>query len=372
MGPKMHSLWIVLVGVFIVLGGVLVLRLHAFLSLLLAALAVAVLTPQAAVQRYAIEKNRVSIHAIAASENRVELKLSPEEGAIEGARYLVLRQVGSTNHLEQIAVLEIEQFTVLKDAGEQPLAVASPIESLGSGPLHKDDIVIDPLALTAAQALAKQTAGERVATALGTTCAQIGILIAMAAIIGKCLLDSGAADRIVRTALAVVGEGGAPLAFVGSGFLLGIPVFFDTVFYLMIPLGKALRVRTGRNYLLYVLTIVAGATMAHSLVPPTPGPLFVAEQLKVDLGTMILAGCAVGLMTSSVGLVFATAVNRRRELPLRESPDLTHKDLEDLAHRDQQNLPPLSISLLPILLPVLLIAGYTVLDSLDVEGLHPA
>jgi GntP family gluconate:H+ symporter len=111
--------------------------------------------------------------------------------------------------------------------------------------------------------------------------------------------------------------------------------------------------------------------MAHSLVPPTPGPLFVAEQLNVDLGTMILAGCAVGLLTSSVGLIFAMAVNRRCELPLRESPDLTHKDLEELAQRDQQDLPPLSISLLPILLPVLLIAGYTVLESLDVELAAP-
>ncbi len=123
----------------------------------------------------------------------------------------------------------------------------------------------------------------------------------MAAIIGKCLLDSGAADKIVRSALKLFGERGAPGAFVSSGFLLDIPVFFDTVFYLMVPLGKALRVRTGRNYLLYVLTIVCGATMAHSLVPPTPGPLFVAESLGVDLGLMILCGCVVGLFASTTG-----------------------------------------------------------------------
>jgi len=61
----------------------------------------------------------------------------------------------------------------------------------------------------------------------------IKILIALAAIIGKRMLDSGAADRIVRSALKVICGDGAPLAFVGSGFLLGIPVFFNTVFYLM-------------------------------------------------------------------------------------------------------------------------------------------
>jgi len=63
----------------------------------------------------------------------------------------------------------------------------------------------------------------------------------------KFVLDSGAADRVVRSALNLLGEKKAPLAFLSSGFLLGIPVFFDTVFYLMMPLGKALRVRTGED-----------------------------------------------------------------------------------------------------------------------------
>ena len=110
----------------------------------------------------------------------------------------------------------------------------------------------------------------------------------------------------MRTALAKFGEKFAPLSFVFSGFLLGVPVFFDTVFYLMIPLGKAMQLRTGRNYLLFVLTIVAGATMAHSLVPPTPGPLVVAEELGVDIGMMIIAGCCVGFFTAGFGYLYAS------------------------------------------------------------------
>ncbi|MFP6666750.1 MAG: hypothetical protein VB876_05530, partial [Pirellulales bacterium] len=164
-------------------------------------------------------------------------------------------------------------------------------------------------------------------------------------------------------ALKLFGERGAPGAFVSSGFLLGIPVFFDTVFYLMVPLGKALRVRTGRNYLLYVLTIVCGATMAHSLVPPTPGPLFVAESLGVDLGLMILCGCVVGLFASTTGYIYAQFMNSRFELPLRESEDLSLADLDNLVQHDEIALPPLWISLAPILLPVILIAGYTILKT---------
>ncbi|HRX80847.1 MAG TPA: Gnt-II system L-idonate transporter, partial [Pirellulaceae bacterium] len=75
----------------------------------------------------------------------------------------------------------------------------------------------------------------RVAEAFGTGAGNIGIVIALAAVIGSCLLDSGAADRIVRAFLRVLGEKRAPIALMGSGFVLAVPVFFDTVFYLLVP-----------------------------------------------------------------------------------------------------------------------------------------
>jgi len=210
----------------------------------------------------------------------------------------------------------------------------------------------------------KQTVMQRVVDGFGRTAGGIGILIGMAAIIGKCLIDSGAADRIVRTALGWVGERNAPLAFLGSGFFLGIPVFFDTVFYLMLPLGKAMHMRTGRNYLLYILSIGAGATMSHSLVPPTPGPLLVAEALQIPLGQMILGGCLVGSVTVIVGYLYAVWLNGRVTVPLRESTDLSLKDLEELAARDESLLPPFWLSILPIFLPVVLIGGQATVEEL--------
>jgi GntP family gluconate:H+ symporter len=246
------------------------------------------------------------------------------------------------------------------------LAVLTRSEAVGE--VKVGDIVIDAAALGSAKSLGSSNIGQRVANGFGSTCANIGILIAMASIIGKCLLDSGAADRIVRTALGWFGERGAPLSFLLSGFLLGIPVFFDTVFYLMIPLGKALRMQTKRNYLLYVLSIVAGATMAHSLVPPTPGPLLVAEQLGIDIGVMILAGSIVGIFSAGFGYLFALFANRMWELPLRESPDFSLEELEAVANRDIKDLPPFWLALTPILLPVVLIGGYTVLKPLIPGG----
>jgi GntP family gluconate:H+ symporter len=218
------------------------------------------------------------------------------------------------------------------------------------------------MSLETARQLAGESVGERVADGFGRTASQVGIIIAMASIIGVCMLESGSADRLVRWVLRLLGEKRAPSAFLGSGFLLAIPVFFDTVFYLMIPLAKAMRLRTGKNYLLYILAVVAGGTMAHSLVPPTPGPLFVAAEFGVDMGVMILGGCVVGMVASSVGFAFAYWAGRRWDFPLRESEE-SLAQLNELSKRDESGLPATWLSFLPILLPVVLIAGRTVLEA---------
>ena len=134
---------------------------------------------------------------------------------------------------------------------------------------------------------------HRVTSSLGSAVAGIGILIAMASIIGKCMLVSGAADRIVKSSLDLLGARRAPLALMVSGFLLAIPVFFDTVFYLLVPLARSLYRQTGRDYLLYLCAIAAGGAITHTLVPPTPGPLLVVETLQVDIGPVILIGLCV-------------------------------------------------------------------------------
>lgn len=213
-----------------------------------------------------------------------------------------------------------------------------------------------------------EAAIARVSSALGGGFSKLAIIIAMAAIIGKCLLDSGAAERIVFSLRNALGEKRTPLAFSASAFTLGIPVFFDTVFYLLMPLGKALRAHTGKDYLLYILAIVCGATMAHSLVPPTPGPLLVATELGVDIGAMMLGGLAVGLVTVTAGFLYAVWANRRWEIPLRPSAELSQDELEAMANRDVSELPGFFVSVLPILLPVVLIAGQTVAESFGVEN----
>lgn len=212
------------------------------------------------------------------------------------------------------------------------------------------------------QQLAAKHPGFRIATAFGETCGKIGILIAMASIIGKSMLESGAAEKIVRSTLRITGLNRAPITFLGSSFFIGIPVFFDTVFYLMIPLAKAMAMKIGKNYLLLILCITAGAAMANSLVPPTPGPLFLVSEMNIPLGMMMMGGILVGFITIITGYLYAVWANSRWPIPLRDSIEAPLEDIRKLSVEDPKNLPPLWFSLMPILIPVLLITIHAVVQ----------
>src|SRR5882672_2258000 len=212
----------------------------------------------------------------------------------------------------------------------------------------------------------------RVAEGFGRTAGTVGIVIALAAIIGKAMTDSGAADRIVNAFLALLGEKRGATALCSTGYILSIPVFFDTVFYLLVPLARSMYGRTNRNYLKYLLAIAAGAGATHTLVPPTPGPLAIAGTLGVDLGTMVLVGIVVALPAAGAGLLFAGWVDRRMPVVPR-APAGSALGAGAAEAAVTQPLPGLVPSLLPIILPVLLISSHTVVVSMTARpGSHVA
>ena len=273
----MTPIYLLIVGLVIVIGSILLFRLHAILALLLGALAVSFLTPSHLLREYARSSN-----------------------------------------------LTVQETT----------------------------------------ALVAQSPGKRIAVAFGDTAESIGLLIVLASIMGKCLLESGAAERIVRTMVNLFGERKTPVAYMASSFVLGIPIFFDTIFYLMIPLARAMGVRRQKAYALCVMAIIAGGTMAHSLVPPTPGPLFAAGAFGVNIGLMMMVGGVVGLICSSAGLLYAVWLNRRQSIPLRATADTSVADLEGWLNKDTRELPSFFMSNIPIVLPVVLIGAQTVATNL--------
>ncbi|WP_163377841.1 GntP family permease [Cyclobacterium sp. SYSU L10401] len=191
--------------------------------------------------------------------------------------------------------------------------------------------------------------------ALGTMAGNIAWVIALAAIIGSAMMESGAAANIVNQLLKTMGEKRASLALMLAGFILSVPVFLDTVFFLLIPLGITLALKTGKDYVLYVTAIGGGAAITHSIVPPTPGPLIMAETMGIDLGIVILTGLALGILPAILVIWVGKKMNRRLNIPVRIHSNDSPKVAKELS---------LSLSLAPIILPIILIGTASLYEAI--------
>ncbi len=210
-------------------------------------------------------------------------------------------------------------------------------------------------------------AAELTAEGFGTMASKIGIVVALASIIGVCLVESGAAEKVVRSFLALLGEKRASHALFASGYVLSIPIFFETYFMLLMPIAQSLHVRTGRSYMAFVLAICCGGTITHSLVAPHPGPLMMAENLHLDVGQTIVAGILAGIIPALAAWWLAQKIAARVAAPLRDSAGVRVADLEATTARPESELPSLLASLLPIILPLGLIGSVSVLSVLQVR-----
>lgn len=205
---------------------------------------------------------------------------------------------------------------------------------------------------------------EHTTIGFGSTAGSISVVIGLASVIGLCVLESGAADKIVRRFLAVFGEKRAGFALLLSTYVVSIPIFFDTIFMLLIPIAKALRMRTGKDYMLYVMAICLAGATTHSLVIPHPGPLAMADSLKVSTGLSIGVGLLSGLIPVLVLWVLCRWVNWATPAEVTETPGASLADLRMLMDRPESELPSLAASLTPILLPVFLISLASVWDTI--------
>lgn len=350
----MPPLLILFIGMIVVLAGIVFFRWHAFLSLIAAAMTIALLTSPTTLMWNELRRVAITIDAGDLAGGTITSEAIQRKELSPGSYQIIRRQSITGEH----ASGQIEPAGELRlgSSADGPDGETVIAKSLA---LEPGDRLVSSQDWKAMGEQGRRSVGSRVADGFGETCRKIGILIAMAAIIGHCLLHSGGAQRIIDAACSFMGDSRTSIGFVISGFVLAIPVFFDTVFYLLLPLGKALYRRTGKNYLLYVMSVIVGASMAHSLVPPTPGPLLVASELNIDLGIALKAGLVVGVICAFFGYLFAVMINRRwtvvPELDLESIQSFAAPQSGDGA-ASPSHLPSLWFSLLPVVLPLVLLA----------------
>jgi len=136
---------------------------------------------------------------------------------------------------------------------------------------------------------------DSISTGMGNTLAFVATIVGLGAIFGAILEHSGGAQALAKYLLKKGGETKSRLALLVTGFIVSIPVFFDVGIIILFPIVKALSAKSGKNVLYYALPLLTGLAVTHSFIPPTPGPVAVADILNVDLGYAIVVGSLIGL-----------------------------------------------------------------------------
>jgi len=145
----------------------------------------------------------------------------------------------------------------------------------------------------------------------GSTAGAVGILIALGAMIGKLLEDSGGANRIVGTMVGRVGPGRLPWVMAAIAAILGLPLFFEVGVVLLVPVVVLVAQRTGLSLMKVGIPALAGLSVLHGLVPPHPGPLTAIGLLNADLGRTLIFGIIIAIPTVVVaGPLLARYVDR--------------------------------------------------------------
>ncbi|QKV94483.1 gluconate transporter [Streptomyces sp. NA02950] len=201
------------------------------------------------------------------------------------------------------------------------------------------------------KAIASFTAG------LGTTVAGVGVLIALGAILGRLLADSGGADQIVDTILAKASGRTMPWAMALIAGLIGLPLFFEVGIVLLIPVVLLVAKRGNYSLMRIGIPALAGLSVMHGLVPPHPGPLAAIDAVHANLGVTLALGVLVALPTVVIaGPLFARYAARWVDItpPDRMIPQRPSEDLE--------RRPGFAATVATVLLPVVLMLGKALTD----------
>lgn len=187
-------------------------------------------------------------------------------------------------------------------------------------------------------------------TGMGNALGHIAIIIALGTMLGKMLAESGGAEQIAITLIGWFGPKNIHWAMMLIGLIVGLPVFFEVGFVLLIPIAFNVAAKTGAPLLLVALPLVAGLSVVHGLMPPHPAAMLAVVAFHADIGQTILLALVVGVPAAVLaGPVYAKFIGPRTPLPA-ENPMAA----QFLDSREGSALPPFNITLITLLLPVFL------------------
>lgn len=217
---------------------------------------------------------------------------------------------------------------------------------------------------------------DAISLGFGNTLASIGIIIGFGVMMGRILEVTGAAEKLAYTLIKFVGKRREEWAMAIAGYIVSIPIFVDSAFVILNPLVRALSSKTGKSVVTLGVALAVGLVATHHAVPPTPGPLGVAGIFGVDVGLMILWGLIFAGPIIVVGVLYAQWIGKRiYQIPsedglgfVRPENMSAYDEFVALSAEREKELPSLFKSILPILLPIVLIFINTTLTALEISG----
>lgn len=190
---------------------------------------------------------------------------------------------------------------------------------------------------------------------MGSTLGFVATVVGLGAMFGAILEYSGGAEALAKSLIKRFGDEKAPWALTFTGILVAIPVFFDVAVIILVPIVYALQRKSGRSLLYYAIPLIAGLGAAHVFIPPTPGPVAVADILNADLGWVIILGAIAGIPSAVVaGPIFSKYLSKKLYI---EAPEID----EDIVEHDQ--LPSLGMIVSIIGTPIVLIVANTIING---------
>ncbi len=179
----------------------------------------------------------------------------------------------------------------------------------------------------------------------------VATVVGLGAIFGQMLESSGGAESLAHYLLKKFRKERASWAMVFTGFIVAIPVFFDVGFIILVPIIYALARDSKRSLLYYGIPLLAGLAVTHSFIPPTPGPVAVADIINVQLGWVILFGAIIGLPTAIIaGPVWGKYISKK----IYVAPPAEFEQSATKSY-DKNSLPSFRLIALIIAIPLFLI-----------------
>ena len=195
----------------------------------------------------------------------------------------------------------------------------------------------------------------------GGTLGSLAIIIGFGAVLGKLMVDSGAAQRVATTLLSKFGVKNVEWAILIVGAIFGVSVFYEVAFIILAPLVISIAIEAKIPYLRLGITMVASATMAHSIFPPQPGPVALVEAYGADMGMVYILGLVVVIPSVICAGIILPRLLRNLDRPV---PPLLKKSKEFT----DEEMPGFAASLIVPLIPALIITAATIINYFIEEG----